>query len=464
MSTEITAEQFVSALEGMVDQRPVVVLDFDGVLADSLDDDIYALSPLNDGTEIPLLARAAAKFKLKCPDLTAGYKRHLIYQEAAHALGIPIESGPFLRVAEYCDASGLIWYIISARSGQAGVRRLYEFLETKRLFPTEIFNVGEHVTKIEQLKRISDGAPDSMIFFVDDSDRNIKEVADARIANVHVRRPVKGRSKEETYLVGLWKSVVKKAMKNPKLQTAETIKLALSNGLRQFSHYATQRNTSIRFFLLLVALLATGYYRSDMLLAKLAICAIAVAVTLIFWGFDRRNIQLVEAAEGSIKIGEEWIRHSIESTSPHEDAAAAEIIRVTERKKREDGIQIWLFSFRWGYKELVDTLMRTVLGAISVAAFIAIWQILSAPSFSQDEVRNCSRIAATYQLCGIKVPPGTSFQDVQRRAVSRGLRGSDVLLLQRAWQDAALEQIGRTCPGNVEAILNSINECTRLFP
>lgn len=163
------------------------VFDFDGVISDKLEDDIYSLPPVEG--EDALLDQLSDKLNIKCDGMDVRYRRHLLYQAALYELSIPILEGPAFSLAKKI-ASQRPSFFLTARAGWHATKRLRQFCESKELIPTEIFQVGR-TKKNNQLLLITDEFPQAEVFFYEDSLshlENAMEIGLDRLELIYVER------------------------------------------------------------------------------------------------------------------------------------------------------------------------------------------------------------------------------------------------------------------------------------
>lgn len=167
----------------------VYLFDFDGVISTRLEDDIYRLPPSDD--EIELIASAARHFRIHCAGMEQRYQRHLLYQTAAWFLNLPIEPGPALQKAK--DAARLSkLFVLTARSGWHAVQRLRDFLSSRQVSPTEIYNVGR-VKKDRQIDLLCREFRSKSVFFVEDSEAHLADAAALAAQNLRLVRVEEGQ-------------------------------------------------------------------------------------------------------------------------------------------------------------------------------------------------------------------------------------------------------------------------------
>lgn len=147
------------------------VFDFDGVISSEIEEQIYRLPVHKD--EQQLLEKIATYFHISFQGYDTRYLRHLIVQELLLVRHIPIEPGPFAKAATELSSAGLTFFLLTARSGRAAVKRALSFLDCHKIRPQELFFVGR-AAKGRQLSLIRGSiGPGSLIYF-DDSPRHTK--------------------------------------------------------------------------------------------------------------------------------------------------------------------------------------------------------------------------------------------------------------------------------------------------
>lgn len=165
----------------------VAVFDFDGVLCDPIEDQVYHLKPLSGEAEA--MKALAPRYGID-PDLyDARYLRHLLVQALLAERGVAPAPGPLLALAQALAAQSRPFFVLTARSGGMAIRRMLAYLDHHHLVPQEIFCVGR-VAKGRQLalvrRTVSDRVP---IVYFDDSIRHVKNSSGQRslgIETVHV--------------------------------------------------------------------------------------------------------------------------------------------------------------------------------------------------------------------------------------------------------------------------------------
>jgi hypothetical protein len=170
-----TSKDMIAGLERCLesgDEEPVVVFDFDGVLIEPFEDDIYHLpaSP-NEGD---FLDWAAGALGVPTDGLDTPYRRSVLYHEAARLIDRPSPPGHYLPVCRWCSQMEIPWFVLSARSTSAMIWRLFTFLEAESLRPTETFCIGrvsKHL-QLDYLRQLYAGP----IHYVDDSEDHLAAI------------------------------------------------------------------------------------------------------------------------------------------------------------------------------------------------------------------------------------------------------------------------------------------------
>ncbi|MEO1039628.1 MAG: 5'-nucleotidase [Pseudomonadota bacterium] len=146
------------------------VYDFDGVLSDDVEEQVYRIEHI--ANEDAILRKLREQLHIRCEGLPNPYQRHLLFQEIQLRRHIPIKPGPALEWARKTQRDGRI-FILTARSGYAAIARMHEFIQKYKLNPIEIFHVGR-VEKSAQLKLLSAELQDGPIFFYEDNINHLK--------------------------------------------------------------------------------------------------------------------------------------------------------------------------------------------------------------------------------------------------------------------------------------------------
>ena len=176
--------------------RVAFLFDFDGVLASPVEDCIYRLpSNPNEAIELNALAK---HFGLNLEDFDVEYQRHLVFQEAAFAIGRKIEAGPACEAAKLVAERGAKIFILTARAGLKAIERMQAFLNEQGLYPVELFHVGR-VKKDRQLHYLLDKLPNHRLCYVEDNAKMLKSVADTipeelehRVKLIEIQHPACG--------------------------------------------------------------------------------------------------------------------------------------------------------------------------------------------------------------------------------------------------------------------------------
>ena len=172
------------------------VFDFDGVLAASLDDDIYKLDTFFGEDE--LLYQASDEFKIKCDDRSINYRRHMIYQAAASLLSIPMKPGLYFNKCLEIQKTDSKVFILTARASWHATKRARTFLDASDIHPVEMYTVGV-ATKNPQLIMLTEEYPLDQIYYYEDSDKHVaaaRSLNHPRINIIHVPKE-SGRMADE---------------------------------------------------------------------------------------------------------------------------------------------------------------------------------------------------------------------------------------------------------------------------
>lgn len=163
-----------------VERGHVYIFDFDGVVASSLEDDIYRLTETQE--ERALIDACARHFDIRCQDMEQRYQRHLVFQAAAWALELPIEGGPGFDKAMQAGRLASL-FVLTARSGWYAVERMRTFLQANEILPIEIYSVGR-VKKDRQVELLCREFHSRQITFIDDSIAHLGAVAEHAFPNL----------------------------------------------------------------------------------------------------------------------------------------------------------------------------------------------------------------------------------------------------------------------------------------
>lgn len=149
-----------------------ILYDFDGVLADGLEDAIYKLPEIDSEKEVLITAAKNFGISTRIYEKDIRYLRHLVFQEAAYRAQKPIKPGPLLEQAMEKSNDNIPIFIVTARSGPSAIRRMLDFLSSHGLVAQEIFCVGR-VSKTSQISYVLKKLAVRHVYFFDDSGRHI---------------------------------------------------------------------------------------------------------------------------------------------------------------------------------------------------------------------------------------------------------------------------------------------------
>lgn len=168
-------------------EPPSAVFDFDGVLTSPVEDLAYKL-PERAG-ERRLLEREAQRHGIDTTIYDTPYLRHLVLQAALEELRELPEEGPLLKLARELTDARRPFFVLTARSGRAAVKRMLGYLDRYMLEPQEIFCVGR-VPKGRQLALVGATIPEGrrVVYFEDTvrHARNSSKQDVPVVATVHV--------------------------------------------------------------------------------------------------------------------------------------------------------------------------------------------------------------------------------------------------------------------------------------
>lgn len=165
-----------------VPQNPnaVFLFDFDGVIASGIEDAIYKL-PTSD-SELEKLHDLAQKFCMQIAEMEPRYQRHLLFQEAAKRIDLPIEPGPGMALAKWACGEART-FILTARSGWSATTRVREFIETHLKPPIELYQLGRTSKKL-QVSLLCEEFPSSPVYYIEDSFAHLADASGLDFPNL----------------------------------------------------------------------------------------------------------------------------------------------------------------------------------------------------------------------------------------------------------------------------------------
>ena len=161
-------------------KEAVYLLDFDGVVAAGVEDAIYKL-PSQPGEEA-VLRDFARRFAIRCEAMELRYQRHLLFQEAARRMGLPIQPGPGIALARWAAAEARC-FVLTARSGWSAAERARIFIAENMVPPIEMYQVGR-TQKIGQVALVCSEFKESKVYYVEDSKKHLSDAALLRHENL----------------------------------------------------------------------------------------------------------------------------------------------------------------------------------------------------------------------------------------------------------------------------------------
>ena len=159
------SSDFLSLADVPRDPDAVYLFDFDGVIAAGVEDHIYKLK--KQAGELDRLVEMERTLGLRIGDMEFRYRRHLVFQELAMRLELPIARGAGFPLAKW-SSDYARFFVLTARSGWAATARVRSFLEMNDLKPIELYQVGR-VHKDRQVLRTIEEFPDARVFYIEDS-------------------------------------------------------------------------------------------------------------------------------------------------------------------------------------------------------------------------------------------------------------------------------------------------------
>lgn len=144
------------------------IYDFDGVLADPIEDCVFRIPTNHMDSKFIELGRD--RYGITKLSSSIQRNRHLILQEVLYERRIPCKAGPTLPHLIHGDP----FFVLTARSGPGAVARVSEYLESVKLRPEEMFFVGP-VSKTHLLIDLCEKFKDHQLKFWDDSYNHIDD-------------------------------------------------------------------------------------------------------------------------------------------------------------------------------------------------------------------------------------------------------------------------------------------------
>ena len=185
--------EFPGVADLPVKKGGVYIFDFDGVVTDRTEDDIYKLPKQPDETR--LFRETECRLGVDFSRLDHHYRRHLLFQTAAWHIRLPVEKGIGFEKAKNASSIGP-FFILTARSGWYAVERQRKFIAENDFRPIDCYNVGR-VRKDRQIAMLALEFDSSPLYYVDDSPAHCEIVAKLGIENVNVHICEELRSKRD---------------------------------------------------------------------------------------------------------------------------------------------------------------------------------------------------------------------------------------------------------------------------
>ena len=177
-----SAVEFPDVVALSTDNDGVYIFDFDGVISDRTEDDIYKLAAYEGEEE--LFKEIECRLGVDFSRLDHQYRRHLLFQAAAWHVEIPIRKGKGFDKAKSVS-SKYPFFILTARSGWYAVERQRKFVLKHKLLPVDCYNVGR-VSKDRQIAMLALEFRDDVLNYVDDSAAHCEIVAKLGLENLNV--------------------------------------------------------------------------------------------------------------------------------------------------------------------------------------------------------------------------------------------------------------------------------------
>ncbi|MEO1494696.1 MAG: hypothetical protein AAFV19_21325 [Pseudomonadota bacterium] len=169
----VDPEDFMPLMDMPRDPDAVYLFDFDGVIAAGIEDHIYKLD--EKPGEHTTLTEIEHHLGLRIGDMEFRYRRHLVFQELALRLQVPIAPGAGYAAAKWASDNAR-FFVLTARSGWAATARVRVFLETNGLTPIDLYQVGR-VHKDRQVLRTLEEFPGSRVYYIEDSPPHLAKAA-----------------------------------------------------------------------------------------------------------------------------------------------------------------------------------------------------------------------------------------------------------------------------------------------
>lgn len=158
--------------------RNINVYDYDGVLADPIEDTVFRLEVNPNDTEFIALGRE--RYGITRLSDHVQRNRHLILQEVLYERKICPTPGP-----TFMNLNGDPFYVLTARSGPGAVARVSQFFEAHNHRPEELFFVGP-MSKDHLLIDLCEKFSDRQLTFYDDSHHHIEAAQALGFENLNV--------------------------------------------------------------------------------------------------------------------------------------------------------------------------------------------------------------------------------------------------------------------------------------
>ena len=197
-SSTADSSNFTSIADMERDPDAIYLFDFDGVIAAGLEDHIYKLEEQTGEPE--RLLEIERSLCLRISDMEYRYRRHLVFQELALRLNLPIAKGAGYSLAKWASENAR-FFVLTARSGWAATARVRSFLEANDLRPIDLYQVGR-VHKDRQILRTLEEFPGNRVFYIEDSLAHLERAATLHqpsLTNVYCKADVSSREVEDLY-------------------------------------------------------------------------------------------------------------------------------------------------------------------------------------------------------------------------------------------------------------------------
>jgi hypothetical protein len=158
----------------------VDIFDFDGVLAEPLEEALFTMEDTIHDKEFIKVMSELQRLDLSVESKSS--QRYICIQAALLRMGVGINTGPAF---EY--AGRLPFHVLSARCDRFAVTRMHQFLVRHDLRPIKTMHT-DHLAKGEMLKVLLERHPDVTYNYFEDSPRHIESAMGIKSERLNVWR------------------------------------------------------------------------------------------------------------------------------------------------------------------------------------------------------------------------------------------------------------------------------------